>query len=121
MREIKFRVWDTQDDKRREPFGEIWSLSEMLSRDRFEVMQFTGLYDNKRTKEYPNGQPIYEGDIVKILLGDEWYIEKIEYKSDRFRVTNYNGGHDKLWYYCTLNLIEVIGNIYENPELLKTD
>lgn len=29
------------------------------------IGQFTGLYDSKRTEEYPNGQPIYEGDIIK--------------------------------------------------------
>ena len=36
MKNLKFRVWDKQDEKWRLPFGEIWDFQEMISSDRFE-------------------------------------------------------------------------------------
>ena len=74
-----------------------------------ELMQSTGLKDK-------NGTEIYEGDIVKNIY-DEIYVVKW-FDAGFYLEERYNGGFD----YSELhfgNNKEVIGNIYENPELLE--
>lgn len=73
MREIRFRLRIKEKDGSittqycsLNDFCEDYGLSEQLSV--CEILskdQFTGLKDKKRTKKYPNGQEIYEGDIVE--------------------------------------------------------
>jgi hypothetical protein len=77
---------------------------------RFKIFrQFTGLNDK-------NGKEIYEGDI---LMADSWkwyWIVQFDSVKARFNciVNSHNGTND----YIPCNQVEVIGNIYENPELL---
>ena len=133
-RKIKFRAWDKEKNKmvinswrmKIDMFGNIlWSIDhydgtlnliereEINGNDRFELMQFTGLRDSKRTAEYPEGQEIYEGDIVHCLGGEYcqgyWEFDyKFEVKFD-----------PEQWPYLTeTEHTEVIGNIYDNPTLL---
>ena len=89
---------------------------EMLPNDWFELMQFTGLKDK-------NGVEIYEGDIIeledricKINFNEYcgcWDLEFIRYTKDNSCV--FKGVNYKNW--CKY---EVIGNIYDNPELLES-
>jgi len=65
-----------------------------------ELMQFTGLKDK-------NGKEIYEGDIVNYKPP---YVVEWQEKEACWNVS---------YGYLTANDLEVIGNIYENPELLK--
>lgn len=124
MREIKFRCWDR--------FKQRWSNykindSTVYFMDKntgvwygsynkrykdFNLMQYTGLKDK-------NNKEIYEGDIVKlranhgigvIKYSDEWGAFVVEYIKPRPLVVL------GMSYYK--EDIEVIGNIYENPELL---
>lgn len=115
MREIKFRCWDKLDNKI-EYFTFIDMLSEVTrpsihpgSLD-WELMQYTGLKDK-------NGKEIYECDIVKhtdcdigkVIFENGCFV--VEERKNKFLCYSLSDGSDP---YC-----EVIGNIYENPELLK--
>nr|DAF79712.1 MAG TPA: YopX protein [Caudoviricetes sp.] len=72
------------------------------------IGQYTGLTDK-------NGKKIFENDIVKIK-GKTRYIF---YGSSGFRHTNYGEYADTLEKVSTTEDCEVIGNIYDNPELLE--
>lgn len=111
MREIKFRAWDKERNEMRYGFeGQIdWEF-----RDDYPLMQYTGLKDK-------NGKEIYEGDIIQ-LWKDKIKAYKVEIKwNDHYLGyepwCQYIDGLDspEQWGYE----MEVIGNIYENPELLK--
>ncbi|CYU74301.1 hypothetical protein HO918_10875 [Streptococcus suis] len=72
-----------------------------------EVMQSTGLFDK-------NGKEIFEGDVVNIF-GEK--LSQIYYSEGAFCVEVLNGG-TPLHVYLSEHL-EIIGNIYENPELVE--
>ena len=133
MREIRFRIWD---DKRKEwvhdtehavnLLGETIIMGEILRRpdDKFVtleemndlvVMQYTGLKDK-------NGKEIYEDDIIcdghslkaRVVWDAEWAAWGTLYGPNPAGYTR--GRHiDESW-----ATYEVIGNIYENPELPET-
>lgn len=124
MRTKKLRVWD-EDNKRMYP---AFDLVEYMysSEDRQEelaptnvrkiLLDYTGFKDCK-------GAEIYEGDIVVNKSGVTWEIEWGEDKGAwryvrgyRFELNHKKTGFG-LTYLASLTL-EVIGNIYENPELL---
>lgn len=104
-RKIKFRAWHKNINYMCQSVK-----TDLLDRDYLEFMQYIGLKDI-------NEKEIYEGDIVKTKYG----IEIIKYfdKEARFRITNYNGGSDKISDYIYDGGLEVIGNIYENKDLLR--
>jgi len=139
MREIKFRAWD-KDSKLmlyKEFYDHNWyttpkndedgchTYSSMQYSDQYhkELMQYTGLKDK-------NGKEIYEGDIVGHPLcvkGDhapdepcEHFVGRIQFETDRgqyFAVNMQRNGY--VIEMSEAYKFEVIGNIYENPELIK--
>lgn len=118
MREIKFRAWIEEYKKFNYYYllmiNDIKALAEM-DWNYEDLMQYTGLKDK-------NGKEIYEGDIVE-------YVEHHSLELDCqqvFVVAFANGGFflsslEDGEYDDDINIspVEVIGNKYENPELLK--
>lgn len=109
MREIKFRGWNGKelvDFYKITPLALDTTLKQdglfIPFGDDIPLMQYTGLRDK-------NGVEIYEGDIVQPYMGGE-KVEPVavSYDAPRFNM-------DEVWYHD----VEVIGNIHENPELLK--
>ena len=108
MREIKIRVWDGKymDYNPECIFSDNVDINEQLSSFN-DLMQDTGLKDK-------NGKEIYEGDVCRVDYTDGWELGVVEYEKGTYYLIYKSLGmnHDK---------IEVVGNIYENPELLEED
>ena len=112
MREIKFRAWDKSGEYMVEPFR-IQNIGAVLNWKDLELMQYTGLKDR-------NGKEVYEGDIVGV---DEAVCEVI-WGSCCFMIRWPSTPTEEEVVERLSNLLytfgfEVIGNIYENPELVK--
>lgn len=134
MREIKFRAWNNvkkewvhTTDGACNILGEMILLGGWMHGVKLEelndiiVEQFTGLRDK-------NGKEIYDGDIVSAILGTQGCgaINRKE-RSFNFVINWFKNGfewsglspHDRYRFYPGFDKCEVIGNIHDNPELLK--
>ena len=114
-RDIKFRAWDKKYLKMVGQKGaqDLFSLRSdgVPSNEYYELMQYTGLNDKK-------GVEIYEGDILKPKNGKP---RKVIYHGGSFKHTSHSkrGGKEPLFpQLIHIRQFEVIGNIYENLELL---
>lgn len=121
MREIKFRAWNIDEQYMHSNIedgiycdpDEVLGFDSILGLASYKVMQYTGLSDM-------NGKEIYEGDILKggILhltggrkISNEDVATMVTYQDGMFKL----GGVSLLSFH---RRAEVIGNIYENPDLV---
>ena len=75
------------------------------------IGQYTGLHDK-------NGKEIYEGDILKSIQWNNIYL--VKYTGTAFYLYRKgNNGFNKITTWNNAEKSEVIGNIYDNPELLE--
>lgn len=131
---IKFRVWDTKNqkwtDSRKRCCHISYTTENFGLNKRFIFQQFTGVFDI-------NNKEIYEGDIVKtdpnhiclLLRSDDncpdYTHGEVTWLKQSFKVCQYKVGAAYLGDYSTCNCcpcgFEVIGNIFENPELIKNE
>ena len=119
MREIKFRAWDG--------YGQIGMINNpilevVMDDKRYIVMQYTGLHDK-------NGKEIYEGDmlgysnqhldrksVVEYSDKQGRFIQKMYIKFSSIKKKDWKGYRHN---FKDIEKCEVIGNIYEKPELLE--
>lgn len=117
MREIKFRAWEI-DEKRMVPWGEIKydvTFEEVFDNEFLEVGQYTGLNDS-------HGSEIYEGDIVRGKYDSHYHSGYDKVKGEvRFHEKKLSFEVVDACLLWELEEIEVVGNKYENPELLKEE
>lgn len=125
MREIKFRAWDKDENR-------FWyfTLQDILNRR----MSYRGSWDDKILKSIKqqyielkdkNGKEIYEGDILVIsgysyeepefeCCGEVKYVNCgycIEDEGEFVNISDFRGSYTTIF--------KVVGNVYENPELLE--
>lgn len=135
MREIKFRAWDGYNKA-----VKYYTLKELAQFDKFgydtEFEAIQSGFDNWIWLQYTrlkdkNGKEIYEGDICQTVANKKLWVVEFENfafrfnnnkvkKTDGFPYEIYNFSdyipmlrHANTW-------IEVIGNIYETPELITS-
>ena len=111
IRKIKFRAWDIAKKKYKYP--KLWDNTMPSNwESHYVLQQFTGLLENAYETD---NKEIYEGDIIEFInskrLVVEWNDDTCKFQfSDG---TDINDGER----YSSHKMI--VGNIYENPELLN--
>ena len=126
MRDIKFRAWDKEnkhmtyniqemydgycDDTDNGLYGYMSCFTSFLYDENFIVMQYTGIKDK-------NGKEIYEGDVVEYKTIYEWDKKPTK----RAKIVFENGMFSPPGVIMDLSRSKIIGNIWENPELLEVN
>lgn len=128
MREIKLRVWDTHRKAMYCAQGIRFEEGEVLARWRIPgesclvegsvpITQFIGVKDK-------NGVEIYEGDIIRHQSGKYGTDFEIKWSPILcgFTAMQIKSGHPSPQLnQGTMSYFEVVGNIYENPELVESN
>lgn len=130
QRELRFRAWVAESERMvYDPYHfelyhysdenrvnqqtyriyETWRDLEDGTALNCELMQSTGLKDK-------NGKEIYEGDVITFCFSHDQNDERKKFQVEWFK---HAWRLDRLLLLTEIHSIEVIGNIWENPDLLK--
>lgn len=138
LQDFDFRIWDKTKEEflKKEPtlikidnerviagrisrfYANTADITDMFigNGNDLEIELWTGIYDK-------NGKKIYEGDIVKTKSPYDCFLAKVGiHKEGTFYLENKSGHYMGSLIYLVEDegyTIEIIGNIHENPELLK--
>lgn len=121
-REIKFRAFNKKESVMYQDIAVLTNEESQKSQlsissnriaistknDGYSIMQYTGLKDK-------NGKEIYEGDILDD--NKPWVVKS---STNGAWMLDYANGSGEKYLYPIMQHLEIIGNIYENPELLKS-
>jgi uncharacterized phage protein (TIGR01671 family) len=105
-RELKFRAWNKHSMLYSETYATLsrfFQKLDCIEDENYILMQYTGLKDK-------NGKEIYEGDICREIFQGEYVGEVMFTPTQGYLVAN-----RPIWPHD----IEVIGNIWEHPDLLE--
>lgn len=130
MREIKFRLWDKEIKKMKTPLSPVWFEENYWNDDNFAncaercgciLMQFTGMIDK-------HGKEVYEGDILRFDVMTDYgllqMLGKMEWNNSLFQFgVSATSPLESMPPHVVIKESEmgrpeVIGNVYENPEIL---
>jgi len=113
MKNLKFRAWDKQL-KHFKYFNLAICLPCFADESNFVVQQWTGLFDK-------NQKEIYEGDILRYPI-NKCIDDKRQFKKDEFEFNNlefkFKNEDNSLWLVIMDGEPEIVGNIFENENLL---
>jgi len=116
MRNIKFRVFSKKVKGMVFLEHAVYIVDDKIHpKNNYVLMQYTGVKDK-------NGIEIYEGDIVKITIDRSIFcddIAKICFKHGCFKLCSVDFEDESSEHIKYSGYTEVIGNMYENPELLE--
>lgn len=140
MREIKFRAWDKPNNamiQKVAVYGHAMGTSVMLPHGDYAPgkhwrrddygnyycydgsvvpLQYTGLKDK-------NGVEIHEGDILRCNSSDDDWNDHVVFRNASFNLSRWAKKVSHIYpdLMDVLDDCEVVGNIYENPELLEVN
>ena len=108
---FKFRAWDKHSDTFTDGCMTYFNIHKEIG-DVDIIMQCIGDWDK-------NNKLIYEGDLLRYKDETQEYLFEVAFDQEDFQFKFFFRGNNYYSYEFELSECEIVGNIYENPELIK--